>query len=123
MATVLTTEDFRDVGGSVVQTAYKVFSAAGSTEWVRFANTDITVQIDGVATAINVIVERTVVQPTADIPFTYAPVVDTPMSGNAASGIPPNVYTEPGLGWWRARVTSMTGASATVSLTGAGLSA
>lgn len=122
MATILNTEDFRPVGGAVVQTAYQVFTVAGTTGWVRFATTDITVQIDGTATAINVIIERAVIDPLSDVAFTYAPVDATPMSGNAATGIPPNIYVEPGLGWWRARVTSMTGASATVSMTGAGLS-
>ncbi len=123
MATILSTQDFREVGGGICQTAYAVFTSPGSMDWVRFTNTDITVQIDGVATAINVVIERSVLDPGGDVPFTYAPADSSAMSGNPASGIVPNIYVEPGLGWWRARVTLLTGTSATVSLVGAGLSA
>jgi hypothetical protein len=89
------------------------FSAPASTDGVSFVGTPITVQIGGTATAVSAVLERSPTDPTVTAAWS---TVDT-YSGAAAS-IGFKSYQEGGIGWWRVRVTTVTGGTVTIAMTG-----
>ena len=116
MPTDIRKTDFRPVGDQIVQTAYVTLSAPGEMDWVQFVTTDVVAQIEGAATSVTAIVERSVFNPYEQV-TNGAPAAE-PITGNPATGISPSVYVEPALGWWRVRLTAISGGSATISLSG-----
>lgn len=94
-----------------------VTAAPTSTPPVRLAG-QVAVQITGTATAITAAIERSVVDPGADgSTGAWAPA-RAPITGNPSTGIEVLAFYEPGVAWWRVRVTAMTGAAAAVALSG-----
>jgi hypothetical protein len=116
----MTKETFNTV--TTPETQIDTLTAVGFTTPILFCACDIALQLDGVATAVTAQVQRSVRNPSgadnAGGPA-WAPV-DVAVSGNAATGIVPVKYSEPGMAWWRVSVTALTGASVGVSLTGKG---
>lgn len=106
-------------GGQYAVTGWATFSGAGTTNWIKFANTNVTVQADGTATSMSATVERTTRDPNAG-PVTQAPADGVAFTGSAAAGLTPNVYQETGVAWWRVNVASVSGGSVTFSLSGMG---
>lgn len=101
------------------------FSVTASTDWVRLENCDLSVQATGSATSIVVVVERSPLDPVTrgGPPLSYGPVNPTlgdSLIGSPAAGMSPSYYTEPGFGWWRATVTTLSGGNSRVCLTGRG---
>lgn len=93
----------------------------GATEWVKFVDCDIAVALSGTATTVVATVERSSTDPagTANI----APADNTGFTGDLTAGLAapePNIYTEPGVGWWRVNVGTLTAGNVTVSMTGIG---
>lgn len=112
----------RDLNPAHVVSSSQLFTATASGDACLFSK-ELAVQITGVATAITAIVERhpylNSVAPDPASP-NWAPADANAISGDPATGMVPTSYFEPGFGWWRVRVTVLTGASATVSMTGTG---
>lgn len=110
-------------GNREIVTLSQTLTGVGATDWVRFVNTQIVAQVSGVATAITAVVERSDINPAGprDPGVTHvAPADTTGFTGDPATGVVPNVYIEPGVGWWRINVTALTGASVNLSLSGIG---
>lgn len=106
------------------RTLYQDFSGNGSTDWVQFSNTDIMAQVVGTGSAITVVIERSAVDPItpggpAVLMGPVSPTIGSGVSGNPSTGITTSLYTEIGVGWWRATVSALTG-TARVALTGVG---
>lgn len=95
------------------------FAAPGSTPEQRYQRTDdgVYIQISGSATAITAIVERSTKDPTRET-ANWAPASDTPITGNLSAGIAPLIFNEPSRGYWRVRITTLTGGNCTVVLSG-----
>lgn len=91
-------------------------AVADATDWVDFQR-DIAIQITGTATSVTAVVERATRGPT-NTP-NPAPVGDA-ITGNALSGIPVATFYEPGVAWWRVRITAISGGIANISITGSG---
>jgi hypothetical protein len=89
----------------------QTLSAPGDSAALRLCN-EVLVQIGGSATAINLTVLRSP-DGAAD---NYAPA-GPDIEGNPAEGITIKRYNEPSLGWWKARVNSITG-SAKIHISG-----
>lgn len=121
-ATVLEQYDFRPNGGAVSRTAWSRFVSADSMEWTRFEGAQVILQLTGTASAASVVVERCARNPDlhpgqpAPLP---AQVDSTGLSGNPAVGATA-IYLETAAGWWRARVTAVSGGWVEVALSGAG---
>jgi hypothetical protein len=92
-------------------------AANQSTEWLRLSG-QLAIQITGTATAVSVQVERSTRDPQTLTPNT-APAGDV-ITGNPATGMQPKAYAEPGVAWWRAKLTAITGADCTVAINGIG---
>lgn len=115
-------------GGSVsasnnrqIQTVGASAAAPFATAWTRFTIGDICAQISGSATAVVATVQRSDVNPSADGSLAQAAPADaTGFTGDPATGIAPNIYSEPGVGWWRVNVTTVTGGTVHASLSGLG---
>ena len=104
------------------------FTSPFTTDWHQFTNTDVVIALSGSATAVVAVVERSCVNPFARVAGSLVPQgpITTPadsdgFSGNLSAGIPANIYTESGVGWWRVRVSSVTGGDCTASLSGLGV--
>lgn len=100
--------------GSYARTLDHTLNAAGVTDWVCLSS-NVSVQITGVATAITAIVERSTRNPAEAA--NPAPA-DEPITGNPFEGMVPSPYVEPGVAWWRVRVTDITGGEAVIALCG-----
>lgn len=83
----------------------------------------LVVQLSGLATAVNLVMER---HPANSVTVPATGSAHWKQSGNAIVGDPsaatfePLEYSEPGIGWWRARLVTKTGASVTVNVSGRG---
>lgn len=105
------------VGGVERLKFFQQFDAPGTTgPEIRFSG-GVTVQIAGTATNIVAIVERASQDPGSGNED-WAPVEAETFSGNLSLGLPPRAYLEPADGWWRVRVTNLTGGHARVSIVG-----
>lgn len=95
------------------------FSATGQTDACRFerGSDGVLVQIAGTATSVTAIVERATKDPGVGTP-NWAPASDQPISGNLATGVAPKRFIEPTRGWWRVRITGLTGGTASVYMVG-----
>lgn len=105
----------------------KVMGSSGNTvpfqtAWVQFINTNLLAALSGTATAVVAIIERSAVDPNLGSLGAVTPIISPADSagftGSLATGIPPNIYSEPGIGWWRINVTSVTGGTCTATLSG-----
>lgn len=76
----------------------------------------VAIQITGPATAVTVVVERSTSDPASGA--NWAPADADAVTGNPSTGVPVQAYLEPAAAWWRVRLTAMTGASVTISLSG-----
>ena len=88
-----------------------------ATEWLRLSG-QLAIQITGPANAVGVQVERSTRDPATSTP-NIAPAGDV-ITGNPAAGMQPKAYVEPGVGWWRAKLTAMTGTDCTIAINGMG---
>lgn len=89
-------------------------TAVGETDWVCLTG-DVALQVTGAATAVTVQLQRSTKDPTvAANPVT----VDEVVTGNPSTGIKPVAYLEPGVAWWRGKVTALIGASVQISICG-----
>lgn len=104
---------------TIVTSYDTALAGTGVTGWTAFAATDICAQISGSATSVTATVERSDVDPTLKT-AQVAPADSAGFSGDPATGIAPNIYTEPGVGWWRWNITAISGGSVNVSLSGFG---
>lgn len=89
------------------------FSVASATDAISFVATPIDVQIGGTATSVTAVLERSPTDPAVSASWA---TVDTYMAAPAAVGF--KAYQEAGVGWWRVRVTSLTGGTVTINITG-----
>lgn len=97
----------------------ETFVAVGQTDPLRYERSDegLIIQLSGTATAFTAIVERATKDP-GDANVNWAPADSVPLSGNVSTGIAPVRYDEPVRGWWRIRVTELTGGNLTVYIAG-----
>lgn len=95
------------------------FAAPGSTTPQQFQRTDdgVYIQISGSATAITAIVERSTKDPTRET-ANWAPAMAIPITGDLSAGIAPFIFNEPARGYWRVRITTLTGGTCTVVISG-----
>ena len=100
-------------GSALYDTAADSFAAAGATDAVSFVGTGIIVQFGGNATAMTAVLERSATDPAVAPSWS---TIDT-FTGAPAS-LTPNSYDETGVGWWRVRLTNLSGGAATVALSG-----
>lgn len=95
---------------------FEQLDEAGSTDPIRLTGR-INVQIAGTATSIVAVVERASEDPNGDR-VNWAPAEADTFSGNLSAGIAPRIYVEPADGFWRVRVTTLTGGYVRVSIVG-----
>ena len=98
---------------STFDVATDSFAAPGSTDGVSFVATPIDIQLGGTATAMAAVVERSPTDPAVTASWA---TVDSYSAAPAAIGL--KAYQEAGIGWWRVRVTSLTGGTVTIAITG-----
>ncbi len=104
--------------GRVGTAAFEMTQAGDVTTGVAVEGPTLAVAVTGVATAVEIAIERS-----ASSPFNNGARW---ASAGSSIIINPSVapeafyYAEPGVGWWRARLVSITGASVKVDITGAG---
>jgi hypothetical protein len=85
--------------------------------WVQCSG-DIAIQLVGAATAVTAVVERSPVHPSEGA--IAGPVSTTPLTGNPSTGMPVASFFEPGVAWWRVRLTALTGDALTVAVSAVG---
>jgi hypothetical protein len=95
---------------------YELMEGVGSTASVRLQGA-IVVQLSGTATNIVAITERSSRDPNTN-EVNWAPAETTGWSGNLSSGLAPRPYHDPATGFWRVRITTLTGGSCKVSIVG-----
>lgn len=100
-------------------------TAPFATDWNKFINTNIIAALSGTATAVTAVVQRSAVNPNLLVNGVAQGAVASPadatgFTGDLSAGIPPNIYTETGIGWWRINVTAVSGGNCTASLSGQG---
>ncbi len=105
-------------GNKQITTTWGAATGVFATDWQRFVACDIVAQVSGTATSVVAVIERSATNPDTDEDYTVAPADLTGLTGDLTTGVPPNIYTEPGVGWWRVNVTTNSGGSCTASLSG-----
>lgn len=95
------------------------FSAPGSSDPLRLRENDngVVFHLSGTATAFSAVVERSTRDPTRDTP-NWAPAEDEPWTGDLTLGTAPRVFNEPIRGWWRLRVTAVSGGTLYLNIMG-----
>lgn len=96
---------------------YELMSATGSTDPAIRLQGTVVVQLSGTATDIVAIVERSSRDP-GSAQVNWAPAEDDTFSGDLSAGIAPRAYTDPAIGFWRVRITTLTGGTCKVSIIG-----
>lgn len=97
------------------------YSAPFTGPWVRFSDCQFIVQVEGTATSFTGFVQVTACDPALNSTLTLgAPASTTTYSGNLATGIPADIYTECSIGWYRWVGTAVGGGYAIPSLRGKG---
>jgi hypothetical protein len=115
MSTTTARTRFSPNEGRIALSKNTVTGTTDVTEWI-FLTGPISIQVTGVATAITAKLERSTENPTSS---TANPVVvGADITGNPSTGIYRASDTEAGSGWWRVRLTALTGASAVVYISG-----
>lgn len=105
------------VGGVERLKFFQQLDAPGTTEpHIRFTGR-VNVQLAGTATNIVAVVERASQDPGSGNED-WAPAEASNFSGDLSAGMAPRVYIEPVDGWWRVRVTTLTGGYARISMVG-----
>lgn len=110
-------QEFRNHIGVRSRNGYQTFTEAGVTDWILLSNY-IAVSVSGSATAVSLMVERSVTDPKGQIGAKPVFADDAPIQGNPSQGISPVAYMEPGSAWWRVRVVNVAGGDAFVSISG-----
>ena len=87
-------------------------TSATQSEWIQ-ATYKLIVQVTGAATAVSIDIERSTINP---VMAAANPAKVATITGNPATGITPSIYEEPGAGWWRAKLTSITGTPVHISI-------
>ncbi len=100
-----------------VITNQRLTAVGDVSDWV-LCQGDIAIQVTGTATAVSFIVERSTRNP-SDTP-NPAPVATDPVTGNPSTGVNVLSYVEPGVAYWRVRITAMTGSNVDVSFATSG---
>lgn len=95
---------------------YQQLDSVGSSDAVRLQG-NVTVQLSGTATSCTAIVERASRDP-GSAEVNWAPAEDDPFSGDLSAGMAPRAYEDPAVGFWRVRVTTLTGGYCRVSIVG-----
>lgn len=95
---------------------FEVLTNTGVTQPVRLQG-QVVVQVSGTATSVSAIVEHCTRDP-ASTEANWAPADDTAFSGDLSAGMAPRPYAEPAVGWWRVRVSSISGGDCKVSIIG-----
>ena len=95
---------------------YQLMSATGTTDAIRVQGR-VTVQLSGTATAIVAIAERSSRDP-GGAEANWAPAEDDTFSGDLSAGISARAYEDPAVGFWRVRITTLTGGTCKVSIVG-----
>lgn len=95
---------------------FDTLSAPGSTDAVRLQG-NVVVQVSGSATSLTAIVEHATRDPNTS-EANWAPADDTGFGGNLSAGLSPRPYVEPATGWWRVRVTAISGGNCKISIIG-----
>ena len=108
------------IAGVERQTFYEELSEAGVTSPPTRFTQDVSVQLSGTATDIVAVVERSSQDPGSG-EENWAPVEGETFTGDLSAGIPPRAYIEPAAGWWRVRVSTLTGGYVRVSMAGGDL--
>ena len=103
-----------------INTTLTTASAVFATDWIKFVDCNLVAQLDGTATSVVAVVERSATDPAGQYGAHAAPADATGFTGDLTAGIAPNEYVEPGVGWWRINVTTVTGGECTASLSGIG---
>jgi hypothetical protein len=119
LATTLATLDFNEVEETRRKNATETFTATGETDWVKLYG-ELVVQLTGAATVVSAQVERSVVDPGEDGSTADPAPAGDAITGNPSTGIQPAAYLEPGVGWWRVKVTALTGTPLRVAISGKG---
>ncbi|MFC3693432.1 hypothetical protein [Chenggangzhangella methanolivorans] len=110
-------DSFRKIAPIFADTQSRSLTAAGdATEGLPLSG-HLAVAISGAATAVELVVERSAVDPAGSPRWAKAgdSVVLNP---SAAPTV--RAYLEPGAAWWRVRVISIAGGAVVVDLTGTG---
>jgi hypothetical protein len=95
------------------------FTVAGYTDWMPIVGPSFLIEVTGTATAIAINAFRSAIDPTGGA--LGVPADSNQIAGNPSTGMSPTEYSEPGLGWWRFQVVSMTGAAAQLAVSGKAL--
>lgn len=95
------------------------FDAAGSSDYVRFqeSEAEVVFHLSGTATSFVAVVERATRDPVRDT-ANWAPAEDEQWTGNLATGVAPRIYHEPLRGYWRLRIISMSGGNLRLNIMG-----
>lgn len=109
------TLSYKSVAKTRVVTLEQDLTSASSTDAVELSDS-LVVQITGAATSVTFVVERSTKNPALFTP-NWAPAKD-PISGNPSTGMIPEGFYEPGVAWWRVRITAMTGTTVKVCIAG-----
>jgi hypothetical protein len=120
LTTKLSTSLLQPPASREIVTAYAAGSAPFTTDWQRFIGSDIVIALTGTATSVTVTVERSPTDPSSPAGALTSPADSAGFTGNLSTGIPPNIYTESGVGWWRVNVTAISGGNCTASMSGGG---
>jgi hypothetical protein len=88
-------------------TYYNTLTATGTTAVIR-ATGELTLSISGDATAATVVVERSSRDPAGSEDARWITIETFNVNPSLGTTVP-SLYEEPGVGWWRARLTSLTG--------------
>lgn len=95
---------------------YDTLSVTGQTDPVRLQG-DVVVQISGTATNLTAIVEHATRDPSTS-EVNWAPAEDDPFSGDLSAGMAPRPYRDPATGWWRVRLSAISGGNCKISIIG-----
>lgn len=107
-------------GGALRTSGYGAFAAGetGAMPWTLFEGTNVAVGLSGTATSVTAVIERSGRDPSGPSGASSAPADTTGLTGNLATGVPANIYEEPGVGWWRVNITASSGGTVLASLSG-----
>lgn len=95
---------------------FDTLTATGQTDPVRLQGR-VKVQLSGSATSLTAIVEHATRDP-GSAEANWAPVEDDPFTGDLSAGMSPRPYDDPAIGWWRVRVTAISGGNCKISIIG-----
>lgn len=92
-------------------------SQPGLTSWVCLTG-QLAIQVTGDATVLSYLVERSSMDPHDPAGHNAAPADSQVITGSPVQGMTPEAFYEPGVGWWRIRVTDIQGGDALLTISG-----